>query len=91
MIFTLQMWWPSLALRQRSSVAEQFSLAPAAVVATAAVFIVASLIPLFKDAGEAKAIGPFNPEAELTNARAAMIGFAALVILEATRGGSPLF
>eukprot|EP00892_Ulva_mutabilis_P002427 jgi/Ulvmu1/12185/UM085_0049.1 len=72
------------------SVAEQFAIAPTAVVATAAVLIVASLIPLFKGADDGKSIGPFTPGAELTNSRAAMIGFAALLILEATHGGASL-
>lgn len=73
------------------AVAEQFSTAPSAVIATGAVLIAASIVPLLKSAEEGMAIGPFTPKAELANARAAMIGFAALLVLEYARGGSPLF
>lgn len=73
------------------TVAEQFSMAPSAVIATAVVLVAASLVPLLKRVEEGNAIGPFTPQAELANARAAMIGFAALLILETARGGSPLF
>ena len=35
-------------------------------------------------------LGPFRPEAEMLNGRAAMIGFASLLVLEGIRG-VPLF
>ena len=47
----------------------------------------ASLIPLFKGAKN-EAFGPFSPKAELVNGRAAMIGFAAMLAIEAVKGSA---
>lgn len=51
-----------------------------------------SLAPLINGSAEdAKArsgFGPFTPEAELRNARAAMLGFAALLATEAVKGSA---
>ncbi len=47
----------------------------------------ASLIPLFKGAKN-EAFGPFSPKAELINGRAAMIGFAAMLAIEAVKGSA---
>ncbi len=52
----------------------------------------ASLIPLM-NGGDAKdeKFGPFQPGAEMLNGRAAMLGMASLLIIEAVRGGQALF
>jgi hypothetical protein len=45
----------------------------------------ATFAPMLKSAGE-KSNGPFTPSAELLNGRAAMIGFASLLITEGISG-----
>jgi len=57
-----------------------------------AVFIAGSLVPMLAGGGAAaESLGPFTPAAEKTNGRAAMIGFASLLVVEAVRGGVALF
>ena len=53
----------------------------------------ASFAPLVFGQGQAaeRSIGPFTPRAELTNGRAAMLGFAALLVVEAVKGNTALF
>jgi len=36
-------------------------------------------------------LGPFKPEAELTNGRGAMVGLVALLLAEKFTNGNPLF
>lgn len=48
-----------------------------------------SLIPILKGA-KSEAFGVFTPRAEITNARAAMLGFAILLLLE-SKSGVPFF
>jgi hypothetical protein len=60
------------------------------VLLTAITFATASLIPLLSST-KREAFGFFTPSAEMLNGRAAMIGFAALLAVEAVRGGSALF
>lgn len=63
------------------------SLHPAGVILAAITFITASLIPMLSST-KREAFGPFRPEAELLNGRAAMIGFAALLVVEGVRGSA---
>jgi hypothetical protein len=79
-------------LAQGKGVASQLADAQIPIALTVAVFVIASLIPLFntKEGAETPAAGPFNAEAERLNGRAAMIGITALIILEAARSGAPL-
>ncbi len=51
---------------------------------------VCAQIPAFQSKNDER-LGPFNPAAELLNGRAAMIGFASLLVAEAVRGGVALF
>lgn len=51
--------------------------------------VYSSLAPILKGVKQ-EAFGPFSPKAEITNGRAAMLGFAALVWLE-LNAGSPFF
>ena len=53
--------------------------------ALAATIVVASAIPAAKGAVR-EAFGPFTPRAELVNLRAAMLGVAAVLALEAMAG-----
>ncbi|KAL3131353.1 hypothetical protein ABBQ38_000638 [Trebouxia sp. C0009 RCD-2024] len=48
-----------------------------------------SLVPILKGA-KSEAFGPFTPRAEITNGRAAMLGFAILAVLE-NKSGVPFF
>lgn len=50
-----------------------------------ALFSIASLIPIFKGV-ESEALGFMSPKAEMINGRTAMIGFAALLLIEANAG-----
>ena len=52
--------------------------------------ILASLAPM-RVGAIAEAVGPFTPAAERANGRAAMLGWAALLWLEAHAGGVPFF
>jgi hypothetical protein len=61
-----------------------------AALAFAAVFAYASLAPILKGVRH-EAFGPFSPRAEYWNGRAAMVGWAALLALEAWQGGAPFF
>jgi len=67
------------------SVFAQLQDAPIFIPATFALFIVASIIPMNKNK-KAESVGPLTPDAELVNGRAAMIGFAALLAIEAIKG-----
>jgi hypothetical protein len=69
------------------SVLRQFADQPTGVLLAGITFIAASLIPILK-ATKREAFGPFSPAAEMLNGRAAMIGFASLLAVEAVRGGA---
>jgi len=67
---------------------QQFEAAPKAIVATFALFAVATLIPIVrgvprKDAKEFGGLSAFTSNAELINGRVAIVGFACLFIQEA--------
>ncbi|MEW5307734.1 MAG: hypothetical protein WDW36_010111 [Sanguina aurantia] len=55
----------------------------------AALFIYASLVPVLAGA-KMEPFGPFTPKAEIVNGRAAMLGWAALLMLE-YKAGVPFF
>jgi len=67
------------------SVLRQAAEEPAGVVALFTVLIAASLVPAFLNT-KREAFGPFNPDAEMLNGRASMIGFAAMLAIEANMG-----
>eukprot|EP00951_Prasinocladus_malaysianus_P047548 scaffold650910_cov41-Prasinocladus_malaysianus.AAC.1 len=75
-------------LKTDTSVVKQLSQEPTLISLTFVLFIAASLVPIV--AGKKDSLGPFNETAELINGRAAMIGFASLLIAEVVKG-SPLF
>lgn len=74
-------------LSSGESVLTQFKDAPVGVIGTFLLFSAASLIPMFKNA-DREAIGPLTPQVELTNGRAAMLGFASLLLVEGFRGAA---
>ena len=58
----------------------------ACVLAAAALFSWASLVPvLLGKKSDSTTLGPFRPSAELLNGRAAMLGFASLITVEAIK------
>jgi hypothetical protein len=73
----------------------QLTCEPWLVGAVVALFWWASLVPLLLKGEAAKkeysSWGPFNAAAEMINGRAAMIGIASLIAIEAVKGGVPLF
>jgi hypothetical protein len=62
----------------------------AASAAAAGLIVLASLIPM-RVGAVAEAFGPFTPGRERAAGRAAMLGFAALLLLEGRAGGVPFF
>ena len=60
-----------------------------ATIALAGGVVYSSLAPVLKGVKQ-EAFGPFSPKAEITNGRAAMLGFAVLCFLE-YNAGSPFF
>lgn len=71
------------------SVFKQVAEEPTGIAAVFLLFIAASLAPAFQGS-KGQTLGPLTPGAEMINGRAAMIGFAAMLIIEAVRG-QPLF
>ena len=76
-------------LASGKSTGEQFASHPIGILFHWALFAVASLIPIVLGSKK-EAFGPLTPEVELLNGRAAMIGFALLLVLEGS-SGSALF
>jgi hypothetical protein len=66
----------------------QFQGATPIVLATWAVIAGASLVPILKGADPTAAFGPLTHTAEMANGRAAMLGLAALIIIELTKGSA---
>lgn len=75
-------------LSSNETVVKQFSQIPGPMIFVVALFTTASLIPLVKNGADRPTFGPFTPQAEMLNGRAAMIGFAALLIAEGVRGSA---
>jgi hypothetical protein len=74
------------------SVFKQIAQEPTGIIIAFGIFIAASFAPLLAGKGPAaESLGPFTAKAEMLNGRAAMLGFAALVAIEALKGGSALF
>jgi hypothetical protein len=69
------------------SVLRQFGEAPVFVVLAGVLFTAASLIPMFNGA-KRESFAIFSPSAEMANGRAAMLGFAALLVVEGVRGAA---
>lgn len=67
------------------SVLRQLSDEPTGIILTFILFSAASLIPLLNST-KREAFGPFTPEAETLNSRAAMIGFAIVLASELLTG-----
>lgn len=68
------------------TVLQQVAQEPTLVFLTFVLISAASLIPLMSGSASDEKFGPFQPAAEKLNGRAAMIGFASLLVLEAVRG-----
>ena len=76
-------------LASGESVVKQLADEPTGIALAFILFSAATLIPLTRgQTGEAEAFGPFTAAAEKLNGRAAMIGFAALLIVEGVRGAA---
>lgn len=72
-------------LASQEPVLQQLREQPTGVVLLVTLFAVATLIPLV-EGRKPDTVGPFTPEAEVLNGRAAMIGFAALLVIESITG-----
>jgi hypothetical protein len=75
-------------LSSGETVGTQFSSIPGPMIFIVALFTTASLIPLAKQGKKEVTFGPFTPGAEMLNGRAAMLGFASLLIYEAVKGSA---
>ncbi len=76
-------------LASGESVFKQLADEPTLIVATFGLIIAATFVPLLQNISpSAEVFGPFNAAAEKLNGRAAMIGFAALVAIEAVKGSA---
>lgn len=73
-------------LASGESVLQQLAQEPTLVFLTFVLISAASLIPLMSTGAGDEKFGPFQPAAEKLNGRAAMIGFAAMLVIEAVRG-----
>lgn len=74
-------------LSSGETVVSQFKDEPTGVLLTFVLFASASLIPMIQGTTR-EAFGPLTPKAEELNGRAAMIGFAALLIVEGVKGSA---
>ena len=83
------LWGAWSEARTGQTIAQQVQSAPVLVAAVALLITYASLIPITKGA-KSEAFGAFSPRAEITNGRAACLGFACLLYLE-SRAGVPFF
>lgn len=71
-------------ISSNESVFAQLKDAPAAIGVTFLLFIAASLVPFFRNA-KPESFGIFTPKAEMANGRAAMLGLASLILIEAVK------
>lgn len=71
------------------TVEQQVPNVPVRIVVLSLLVTYSSLVPILKGA-KSEAFGIFTPRAEITNARAAMLGFAILLLLE-HKSGVPFF
>jgi len=74
-------------LTSGESVFRQFGDEPTGIILTFVTISIASLIPLLNNR-KREAFGPLTPDAEMTNGRAAMLGFASLLLVEALKGSA---
>ncbi len=74
-------------LVSQESITQQIGDAWLPISLTVVLISAASLIPVLKGA-KREAFGPLTPEAEVVNSRVAMIGFAALLGIEAFKGSA---
>jgi hypothetical protein len=75
-------------LSSGESVLKQFGEIPGPMIFIFALFTTASLVPYVKNGSDRPTFGPFTATAEMINGRAAMIGFASLLIAEGVRGSA---
>lgn len=71
------------------TVLQQVHHVPVRIAAAVVIVTYSSLVPILKGA-KSEAFGAFTPRAEITNARAAMLGFAVLLLLE-NKSAVPFF
>ncbi len=76
---------PSTPSPSGESILRQVADEPTGIVALFALVIAGSLVPAFLNA-KPEAFGPFKPTSEMINGRGAMIGLAAMLVIEASTG-----
>jgi hypothetical protein len=72
-------------------VLSQWASEPTGIAVAFLLVIAGSLVPFLQGDKNTKSIGPLTPSAEMNNGRAAMIGFASLLIAEFASSGKALF
>jgi hypothetical protein len=78
-------------LSSGESVLTQWASEPIYIAGAFLLVIAGSLIPFLQGNKNTEALGALTPSAEMTNGRAAMIGFAALLAVEFANSGTALF
>ena len=73
-------------VRTDETVLKQWAQEPTLISLTFLLFMAGSIVPLVS--GKKDSLGPFTPEAEMLNGRAAMIGFAAMIAFEGVKGAA---
>ena len=79
---------PSSARHAGQSVLSQWAREPTLITVTFILVIAGSLAPLTSTTSTERRMGPFTPDVEIINGRAACLGFAALLAIEAVKGSA---
>ncbi len=66
----------------------QWAQEPTLITVTFVLIIAGSFAPLINNGDTGERVGPFTPDAEIINGRAACLGFAALLAIEAVKGSA---
>lgn len=75
-------------LSSDETVVKQLTEEPTGIAAAFMLVIAGSFVTIMQRKDGNMSLGPFNAGAELLNGRAAMIGFAALLVIEAVKGSA---
>lgn len=72
----------------QKSIGEQFYQYPGPILLSGMFIAYGSIVPILEGANLKEAFGPFTPEIEKWNGRYAMVGMAAMLIIEGLKGSA---